>query len=69
MAITAATLQNVIDGEHVPPSGETEAILNPATGEELTRAPLSSAKDVDQAVRAARTAFEEWSRTTPAVRA
>jgi betaine-aldehyde dehydrogenase len=65
----AVTLQNLIDGEHVPPSGETESILNPATGEVLAYAPLSSAQDVDRAVRAARGAFGEWQGATPAVRA
>jgi betaine-aldehyde dehydrogenase len=49
--------------------GETEAILNPASGEEIARAPLSSPEEVDRAVRAARGAFEGWSRRTPAVRA
>ena len=35
MATAVETLKNVIDGEQVSPTGETEAILNPATGEEL----------------------------------
>ena len=69
MASTAQTLKNFIDGEPVAGGGETEAVLNPATGEELTRAPVSSAEEVDRAVRAARAAFEPWSNTTPATRA
>ncbi len=44
-------------------------MLNPATGEELARAPRSTAADVDRAVRAARRAFAGWSQTTPAQRA
>jgi betaine-aldehyde dehydrogenase len=68
MATTTDTLQNFIDGEPVAGGGETEAILNPATGEELARAPISSAEDVDRAVRAARRAFAGWSQTTPAQR-
>jgi betaine-aldehyde dehydrogenase len=68
MATTAAVLENIIDGERVPASGESEAILNPATGEEIARAPMSSARDVALAVQAARGAFVEWSRTTPAQR-
>jgi len=63
------TLQNFIDGESVPSEGDSESVLNPATGEELARAPISSAEDVDRAVRAARRAFEGWSNTTPAQRA
>jgi betaine-aldehyde dehydrogenase len=68
MAATLGTLQNFIDGEFLAGGGETEAILNPATGVELARAPVSSAEDVDRAVRAARGAFEGWSTTTPAQR-
>jgi betaine-aldehyde dehydrogenase len=44
-------------------------VLNPATGEELARAPRSSADEVDRAVRAARAAFGPWSQTTPGERA
>jgi len=69
MASTAQTLSNFVDGEPLASDGDTEAVLNPATGEELARAPVSSAHDVDRAVRAARGAFEGWSQTTPAQRA
>jgi betaine-aldehyde dehydrogenase len=69
MATTAETLGNFIDGERVSAGGETEPVLNPATGEELARAPRSSAEDVDRAVKAARRAFGQWSQTTPAQRA
>jgi betaine-aldehyde dehydrogenase len=66
MATTAQTLHNFIDGELVGSSGEaTEPVLNPATGEELARAPRSDAQDVDRAVAAARRAFGGWSQTTP----
>jgi acyl-CoA reductase-like NAD-dependent aldehyde dehydrogenase len=64
MASTTETLSNFIDGESVASSGETEAILNPATGEEIARAPISSPEDVDRAVKAARGAFDGWSGTT-----
>jgi betaine-aldehyde dehydrogenase len=69
MASTPETLSSFIDGEHVAGTGETEAVLNPATGEELARAPISTAEDVDRAVKAARRAFEGWSNTTPTQRA
>jgi betaine-aldehyde dehydrogenase len=68
MATTIGTLQNFIDGERVPSEGESEPVLNPATGEELARAPQSTAEDVDRAVKAARKAFAGWSQTTPAQR-
>jgi betaine-aldehyde dehydrogenase len=69
MATMTGALQNFIDGERVVSGGETESVLNPATGEELARAPVSSAEDVDRAVVAARRAFGSWSCTTPAQRA
>ena len=63
------TLQNFIDGESVAPAGgQTTEVLNPATGEVIAQAPDSSGEDVDRAVRAARTAFESWSVTTPGER-
>jgi betaine-aldehyde dehydrogenase len=69
MATATPTLRNLIGGDSVVgEGGETMAVLNPATGEEQWRAPVSSAEDVDRAVRAARRAFEGWSQTTPAER-
>jgi betaine-aldehyde dehydrogenase len=64
------TLENFIDGAFRPAlDGGTEAVLNPATGEEIAQAPISGAADIDAAVAAARRAFESWSQTTPAARA
>src|ERR1035437_5148790 len=68
MASTVETLSNFIDGESAAGAGESEAVLNPATGEEIARASQSSAEDVDRAVGAARRAFDGWSNTTPAQR-
>jgi betaine-aldehyde dehydrogenase len=70
MATTAPTLQNFIGSEpRDPAEGQTEAILNPATGEVIAHAPVSTAADVDQAVQAARQAFPGWSTATPGERA
>jgi betaine-aldehyde dehydrogenase len=69
MASTTKTLSNFINGEPTASDAQHEAILNPATGEELVRAPLSTAADVDRAVQAARRAFAGWSSATPATRA
>jgi betaine-aldehyde dehydrogenase len=70
MATTVPTLQNFIDSEPVDPvEGQTEPVLNPATGEVIANAPLSSAEDVGRAVKAARAAFDGWSTTTPGERA
>jgi betaine-aldehyde dehydrogenase len=70
MAIVTSTLQNFIDGEFVDPvQGQTEPVLNPATGETLAQAPLSTAADVDRAVAAARRASDAWAVTSPGERA
>jgi betaine-aldehyde dehydrogenase len=67
--MSAETLKNFIDGEFVDPAdGETEPVLNPASGEIIAHAPLSSAADVERAVAAARRAFPVWSTTTPGER-
>src|SRR2546427_12954762 len=44
-------------------------VTNPATGEQLGRVPLSGAREVDQAVAAAQTAFLKWRQVPPVVRA
>jgi betaine-aldehyde dehydrogenase len=63
-------LQNFIDGEYRDAAGgESTALVNPATGQEFARAPLSGEPDVDAACEAARRAFEKWRETTPSERA
>jgi betaine-aldehyde dehydrogenase len=70
MATAISTLKNFIDGEFVDPAdGQTEPILNPATGEAIAEAPLSSPADVDRAVAAAKAAYDGWATTTPGERA
>ncbi|MDQ6776722.1 MAG: gamma-aminobutyraldehyde dehydrogenase [Actinomycetota bacterium] len=70
MATDVLTLENFIDGEHVVPAeGQTEPVLNPATGEVIAYAPLSTKEDVDLAVAAAKRAFDAWGTTTPMERA
>ncbi|MEA2360668.1 MAG: betaine-aldehyde dehydrogenase [Solirubrobacteraceae bacterium] len=71
MATATQTLQNFIDGKWVDPAeGRTDAVLNPATGEEIAQAPSSTTQDIDRAVGAARAAFDGgWGTTTPAERA
>src|SRR6266700_4167758 len=56
---TVTKLQNFINGEFVDPAeGATEEVVNPATGERFAEAPLSTAEDVDRAVRAGRASGE-----------
>jgi betaine-aldehyde dehydrogenase len=63
---TLTKLQNFINGELVDPAeGQTEEVINPATGEQIAEAPLSTSEDVDRAVKAARGAFGEWSTRPP----
>jgi len=70
MTATAPTVHNLIASQSSPSSsGETEPILNPATGEVIAHAPLSTAEDVERAVAAAKAAYPGWSTTTPGERA
>lgn len=62
----AKTYQQLIGGAWVDAaSGETMDVVNPANDQVIARVPRSGAEDVDRAVRAAATAFETWSQTTP----
>ena len=45
--------------------GETQAVVNPATGEVMAEVPKATEADVERAVAAARKAFEGWVQTTP----
>jgi betaine-aldehyde dehydrogenase len=55
-----------IDGDWADArTGETAAVINPATEEEIAQVPKGDASDVDRAVAAARAAFETWSQSTP----
>ena len=70
MATTAVSkVQMFIDGESRDAlDGRTEAVLAPATGEQIAEVPVGSAADVDAAVDAAEAAFGGWSQTTPGER-
>jgi alpha-ketoglutaric semialdehyde dehydrogenase len=60
------TFRNFIGGEWVDAAtGETFETVSPADGETLGTFPKSSGEDVDRAVEAAKSAFEEW-RLVPA---
>ena len=56
-------LQNLINGKFVDVvTSEKLDVPNPATGERLAQVPVSTARDVDEAVVAAESAFLTWSR-------
>jgi acyl-CoA reductase-like NAD-dependent aldehyde dehydrogenase len=73
MAIAADALTRdrlFIGGRWVEPAGSgTIDVVNPATEEVIGRIPAGTAEDADRAVRAARAAFEGWSRRSPYERA
>src|SRR5215213_875530 len=54
-------LDNYVGGRWTPATGDDALdVTNPATGAVLARVPLSSADDLDAAVRAARAALPDW---------
>src|SRR6267378_6334521 len=66
MATAVKRREMYIGGEWVQGSGsETQAIVNPATGETIAEVPKGTEADVDRAVKAARKAYTEWFETTP----
>jgi betaine-aldehyde dehydrogenase len=67
--MTRARLRNFVNGKHVDPiEGAYSDVVDPSTGAVYAHAPVSSAADVDEALRAAADAFETWRDTTPAER-
>jgi len=70
MSVAQETHQMFIGGKHVPAAeGETESVINPATGGTIAEVARGSAKDVDVAVEAAEKAFGAWADTAPSQRA
>ena len=66
MSVAAAQHKMFIGGEFVDSSsGETMEVLNPATGEVIAEVPRGTAEDVERAVAAAQTAWDEWRWKTP----
>jgi malonate-semialdehyde dehydrogenase (acetylating)/methylmalonate-semialdehyde dehydrogenase len=67
MTITSketAVLQNFIDGKWVDSKGtEQMEVINPATKECLAKVPISTKEDVEEAVKAAKSAFQMWKNT------
>src|SRR5208283_3616960 len=62
-------LQNYVGGNWVvPETNDFVEVTTPATSELLAQTPLSTAADVDRAVRAAESAFPAWRRIPPGER-
>jgi betaine-aldehyde dehydrogenase len=67
--VASDVLNNFVHGEYAAAAAsETTAVVDPGTGEEYARAPVSGPADVEAALRAAAGAFESWRETTPAER-
>src|ERR1700728_2208425 len=67
--MTQARLRNFVNGRYTDPcEGAYSEVIDPSTGATYAHAPVSSAADVDEALRAAATAFESWRDSTPAER-
>jgi malonate-semialdehyde dehydrogenase (acetylating)/methylmalonate-semialdehyde dehydrogenase len=64
--IEHGTLLNYVGGAWERSAADTLSVDDPATGEVLVDVPLSSAAEVDKAVRVASAALPAW-RRTPAV--
>ena len=60
-----------VGGEWLRPSGDPEAVINPATEEVIGHAPVGGKAEVSQAIAAAREAFDKgpWPRMSPMERA
>jgi betaine-aldehyde dehydrogenase len=62
-------MSQFIDGKTCDASsGKTGVVRDPSTGEVVAEITVAEAEDVDRAVQAARHAYAEWSRATPADR-
>jgi len=63
-------VRNLIGGSWEDRDGrDTEPVYDPATGEVIAETPLSTAEDVDRAVKKAEAAFPEWAATPVTERA
>lgn len=59
-------VKNYIEGEWIESEGKLIDVINPATTQAIATVPISTKKEMDDAVRAAQNAFQDW-RSTPAL--
>ncbi|SDU36579.1 CoA-acylating methylmalonate-semialdehyde dehydrogenase [Halopseudomonas salegens] len=62
-------LTHFINGQRTGPSARTQAVFEPATGQQRGQVSLASASEVENAVSQAKAAFPAWAATTPLNRA
>ncbi len=65
---TLDRLRNFVNGTHVDADGPLAPVIDPSTGRAYAEAPVSSAADVDRAMKAATAAFPAWRDRSPAER-
>jgi malonate-semialdehyde dehydrogenase (acetylating)/methylmalonate-semialdehyde dehydrogenase len=63
------TINHYVNGQETSASARSQAVYNPATGEQIASVSLASAAEVESAIEVAQTAFTTWSQTTPLSRA
>ncbi len=56
-------VKNFINGEWIESESRYEEVPNPATGEVIALVPMSTREELDQAVLAAKKAFDSWRKT------
>src|SRR5262245_35493314 len=59
-----ANVENYVGGTFVAPDVAVIDVLDPSSGEVISHVPMSSAREVDAAVKSARAAFPGWAGTT-----
>ena len=62
-------INHYVNGQETGASARSQAVFNPATGEQIANVSLASAAEVENAIEVAQTAFTTWSQTTPLSRA
>jgi betaine-aldehyde dehydrogenase len=67
--VTDTVVQNYVNGKLVDSAAtEFTELVDPATGKVIGRSPRSTPEEIDEAMQAAASAFEQWKRTTPSQR-
>lgn len=62
-------ITHYVNGQLTAASARSQAIYNPATGEQVAEVSLASTQEVENAIALAKEAFVDWSQTTPLSRA
>ncbi|MGD2142841.1 MAG: CoA-acylating methylmalonate-semialdehyde dehydrogenase [Anaerolineae bacterium] len=62
-------IKNYVDGEWVDSDGERKDVVNPATGSTIARVPISTRRELNEAVTVAQEAFPMWREVPPLARA